>query len=92
MFYVKQSGSQWESVYAVDEENLVVSEITARFSENTESIVTDYIASTHSVGSNSYDAMAIEALKVADKITKKDWADSKKAFIEYVKNMGVISD
>ena len=92
MIYVKQSGSQWESAYAVDEENKVVSEITTRFSDGSKNFISDYIASTHSAARGTFDPMAVEALKQLDTITKKEWNDVKKAMNEYVKFMEVFSD
>lgn len=89
MIYVKQVGSHWESVYAIDEENTVVSEITTRFSDISKNLISDYLASTYSASRGSYDPMAVEALKNLEQITKKEWNDVKKSLSEYVKFMEV---
>lgn len=89
MIYVKEVGSHWESVYAVDEENQVVSEITTRFSDPSKNFISDYIATTYSVERGTFDAMAVEALKKNEQILKKDWTEAKKSLNEYVKFMEV---
>lgn len=89
MIYVKEVGSHWESVYAVDEENQVVFEITTRFSDPSKNFISDYIATTYSVDRGTFDAMAVEALKELEQIPKKEWNEAKRAMNEYVKFMEV---
>jgi hypothetical protein len=87
MKYVKQAGSVWDTYYAIDDDNLAVSAVEARYTDATKTYIETYLITNYNASRGTYDGIARDSLADLDKITQKEWNEAKKdclAFIKYV--------
>ena len=87
MKYVKQKGSVWDTFYAIDDENLCVSAVEARYTGTDKTYIETYLITNYSASRGTYDGIARDSLANLDTITQKEWNEAKKdclAFIKYV--------
>jgi hypothetical protein len=89
MKYVKQAGSVWDTYYAIDDENLCVSAVEARYTGPDKTYIETYLITNYSASRGTYDGIARDSLKELETITQKEWNEAKKdsqAFIKYLED------
>jgi len=85
MRYVKQVGSVWDTYYSIDDENYCVSAIEIRYTATDKTYIETYLITNYSASRGTYDGIARDSLKGLDTITQKEWNDTKKECMAYIK-------
>lgn len=87
MNYYKQTGSIWDTFYALDEEQNRLAAIEVRYTGSDRAYLDCYIINNYSAERSNYDTNAVRAIKKYESITKTEWNALKSEINNYVKKL-----
>jgi hypothetical protein len=87
MNYYKQTGSIWDTFYALDEDNQRLAAIEVRYTSSDRSQLDCYIINNYSAERSNYDTNAVRAIKKYESTTKTEWNSIKSDITAYLKKL-----